>query len=247
MISQKTRFLEHLNSIDEHIQFTSEEAGNDGSIPFLDDLIIPREESNLKTTVYRKPTHTDLYLQWDSNHTVSSKYSVVGSLQHRASTICSNTELLKLEEEHLEEALTRCKYPAWAINKAKMKTRTATKNKQKSNNNTGNNIQRPHIVIPYYQGISKSMKKTCNEYRVQVYFKGGNTIKKLPNGSQRPKTKMPSKRKVESFTDTNVTGWSVMRNTLVNPLEPLERDSRNISRHPPPSMTTITPLVTMLP
>ena len=96
--SQKTSFLEHLNSIDEHIQFTSEEAGNDGSIPFLDVLIIPDEEGNLKTTVYRKSTHMDLYLQWDSNHTVSFKYSVVGSLQHRASTICSNTELLKLEE-----------------------------------------------------------------------------------------------------------------------------------------------------
>ena len=93
--SQKTRFLEHLNSIDEHIQFTSEEAGDDGSIPFLDVLIIPDEEGSLKTTVYRKPTHTDLYLQWDSNHTVLSKYSVVGSLQHRANTICSNNELLK--------------------------------------------------------------------------------------------------------------------------------------------------------
>ena len=93
--SQETSFLEHLNSIDEHIQFTSKEAGDDGSISFLDVFIIPDEEGSLKTTVYRKPTHTDLYLQWDSNHTVSSKYSVVGSLQHRANTICSNPELLK--------------------------------------------------------------------------------------------------------------------------------------------------------
>ena len=180
--SQKTSFLEHLNSIDEPIQFTNEDAGNDGSIPFLDVLIIPDEEGNLKTTVYRKPTHMDLYLQWDSNHTVSSKYSVVGSLQHRASTICSNTDLLKLEEKHLEEALTRCKYSAWAINKVKMKTRTAASNNQKRNNNNGNNIQRPHIVIPYYQGISESMKKTCSKYGVQVYFKGGNTIKNLLMG-----------------------------------------------------------------
>ena len=34
-------------------------------------------------------------------------------------------------------------------------------------------------MIPYYQGISESMKKTCSEYGVQVYFKGGNTIKNL--------------------------------------------------------------------
>ena len=129
--SQETSFLEHLNSIDEHIQFTSEEARDDGSIPFLDILIISDEEGNLKTTVYRKPTHMDLYLQWDSSHTVSSKYSVVDSLQHRASTICSNNELLMLEEQHLEEALKRCKYPAWAINKAKIKTKTAANNNKK--------------------------------------------------------------------------------------------------------------------
>ena len=148
-----------------------------GSIPFLDVLITPDKEGNLKTTVYRKPTHTDLYLQWDSNHTVGSKYSVVGSLQHRASTICSREDLLKVEKQHLQEALKRCKYPAWAINKAKMKTRTATNKNRTRNNNTSSNIQKPHIVIPYYQGISESMKKTCSEYGVQVYFKGGNTIK----------------------------------------------------------------------
>ena len=242
--SHKTRFLGHLNSIDEHIQFTSEEACNDGSIPFLDVLIIPDEEGNLKTTVYRKPTHRDLYLQWDSNHTVSSKYSVVGSLQHIANTICSNKELLRSEEHHLEEALTRCKYPTWENNKAKLKTKTADNNNKRKNNTTNNNIQRPHIVIPYYQGISESMKKACSEYGVQVYFKGGNTIKNL---LMAPKDQDAIQKKVGSFTDTSVTGWSVIRNTLVNPLELLVRGSRNISRHPPPFMTIITPQVTMSP
>ena len=45
--SKKSEFLKHLNSIDEHIQFTSEEAGDDGSIPFLDVLITPDKEGNL--------------------------------------------------------------------------------------------------------------------------------------------------------------------------------------------------------
>ena len=99
-------------------------------------------------------------------------------------------------------------------------------------------------MIPYYQGISKSMKKTCSEYGVQVYFKGGNTIKNLLMAS---KDQDAIQKKVESSTDTNVTGWSVMRNTLVNPLELVERGSRNMSRHPLPSKTTITSLVTMLP
>ena len=35
------------------------------------------------------------------------------------------------------------------------------------------------MVIPYYKEISESIKKTCSEHEVQVYFKGGNTIKNL--------------------------------------------------------------------
>ena len=71
--SQVESFLHHLNSIDHHIQFTKEDSRPDGSMPFLDILIIPREDGSLSTTVYRKPTHTNLYLQWDSNHTITSK------------------------------------------------------------------------------------------------------------------------------------------------------------------------------
>ena len=69
--SQKTSFMDHLNTIDEHIQFTSEESRQDGSMPFLDILVTPKEDGSLSTTVYRQPTHTDIYLQWDSDHTVS--------------------------------------------------------------------------------------------------------------------------------------------------------------------------------
>ena len=58
----KDPFLDHINSIDPNIRFTSEDQKEDGSIPFLDVLIIPEENGKLNTTVYRKPTHTDMYL-----------------------------------------------------------------------------------------------------------------------------------------------------------------------------------------
>ena len=100
------------------------------------------------------------------------------------------------------------------------------------------------MVIPYYQGISESMKKTCSEYGVQVYFKAGNTIKNL---LMAPKDQDTIWKKVESYTDTNVPGWNVMRNTLESPLEHFERGSKNISRHLPIFMITLTSLVIMLP
>ena len=129
--------------------------------------------------VEQKPTHTDLYLQWGSNHTVSSKYSVVGSSHHRAKTFCSSHELLQQEEDHLKQALTRCRYPAWAINKIKTKTKATANKTSRGQKNSANNIQKPHMVIPYYKGISESLQNTCRKHGVKVYFKGGNTIKNL--------------------------------------------------------------------
>ena len=93
--SHKNALLEHINSIDNNIKFTCEESRDDSSIPFLDIPIIPEEDGRLNTTIYRKPTHTDLFLQWDSHHNIPSKYSVIGTLFHRAKTICSSPQILQ--------------------------------------------------------------------------------------------------------------------------------------------------------
>ena len=66
----RNSFLQHLNSIHPNIKFTCEETRSDGSMLFLDILITPEEDCSLKTSVYQKPTHADLYLQWDSHHTI---------------------------------------------------------------------------------------------------------------------------------------------------------------------------------
>ena len=49
--SHKQEFLNHINSIDSNIQFTSEESREDGSMPFLDMLIIPKEDGTFHTTI----------------------------------------------------------------------------------------------------------------------------------------------------------------------------------------------------
>ena len=89
--SQKNEFLEHINYIDKHIQFTAEDQRSGGAMPFLDILITPGEDESLSTSVFRKATHTDLYLQWDSHHTLMSKYSVIGTLQHSTNHLLQST------------------------------------------------------------------------------------------------------------------------------------------------------------
>ena len=78
--SRKEEFLDHINNLDPNIQFTTEDAKADGSLPFLDTLIHKMPDNSLITSVYRKPTHTDLYLQWNSHYHLSAKYSVINTL-----------------------------------------------------------------------------------------------------------------------------------------------------------------------
>ena len=103
--SHREEFLQHINSMDASIQFTTEEAKQDGSMPFLATLVTPQDDGTLTTSVYRKPTHADLYLQWDSHHNLGCKYSVINPLTHRAKAVCSNSKLLEEELKHLHEVL----------------------------------------------------------------------------------------------------------------------------------------------
>ena len=72
---------------------------------FLDTLVTPQLDGSFCNTVYRKPTHTDLYLQWDNHHTIAAKYNVVNTLHHRARAVCSNPQLQKKKIDHLQKVL----------------------------------------------------------------------------------------------------------------------------------------------
>ena len=85
--TQEDSFFEHINAIDDKIQFTKEASRSDGSLPFLDTIVTINDDGSLNTKVYRKPTHTDLYLQWDSHHAIAAKYSVINTLHHRARAV----------------------------------------------------------------------------------------------------------------------------------------------------------------
>ena len=161
-----------------------EDNKEDGSIPFLDTIVKPEADGTLSITVYRKPTHTDQYLQWDSHHHLSAKFSIIHTISHRASTVCNKPELLQQEKDHLRKALTKCKYPKWALDKVEKRLNRSTRQvtdggtigAQPATNEVKN---KGHIVIPYTQGLCESIKKICGRYGIQTHFKGGGTIKSL--------------------------------------------------------------------
>ena len=127
-------------------------------------------------------------MQWDSHHHLSAKFSVIHTLSHRAKTVCSKPELLQQEKDNLRKALTKCKYPKWALDKVEKRLYRSTSEVIDGVNNQGTTAVQPvtneaktkgHIVIPYTQGLCESINKICGRYGIQTHFKGGRTIKSL--------------------------------------------------------------------
>ena len=152
-------------------------------MPFLDTLVIPQPDGSLMITVYKKPIHTYQYLQWDSHHAISAKYSVISTLYHRTKTVCSFQQQLHEEEEDVQKVLTRCKYPVLALNRMKKKTNapvTSNKNNNSKNKSTKSNTcnnKRNYIVVPYVKGLSESYKKYVRNMAFKYTSKGEETSK----------------------------------------------------------------------
>ena len=160
-------------------------------------------------------------------------YSVVGTLHHRAKTVFSSPDMLKREGECLSRVLTRCKYPTWAINRVRMKMKKpAQKKKHTSNNNNQANYQKPYMVVPYYKGLSESVKRTCNKHGVQVYFRGGVTIKNL---LMAPKDQDPMLKKSGVIyrykCEKSRVWWGVYRRVLQNFWRKVQRTSEDPIPH----------------
>ena len=106
-------FHDTLNSIDPKIAFTIEEENN-GQISFLDTLV-SRKNGVTVIDVYRKPTHTDRYLDYSSHHEIKHKVSAASTLLFRAANLPSTCEGKARETSHVTEALKANGYPPTVI------------------------------------------------------------------------------------------------------------------------------------
>ena len=95
-----------LNEFHQNIKFTSELEA-DRKLPFLDVLIQVNNDSKIETSVYRKKTNTDIYMNWFSYAPFSWKVATLKSLVKRAFLISSKTQFLDAELEHITETFTK--------------------------------------------------------------------------------------------------------------------------------------------
>jgi hypothetical protein len=111
-----SEFLDYLNSIHESIQFTME-TERDGHLPFLDNDIHSKPDGSLGHKVYRKPTHTNLYLNSNSHNYPSNKQAVLSTMVHRARSLCDQ-DSLHGELEFLRTTIRQNSYSDQQIRRA---------------------------------------------------------------------------------------------------------------------------------
>lgn len=89
-------FMVFLNSLLGSIKFI-EESEKEEKLPFLDILLIRKLDGSLGRNVYRKPTHTNVYINSQSHHHPAQKWASLSTLVYRALNIA--------DEQHLDEEL----------------------------------------------------------------------------------------------------------------------------------------------
>ena len=136
-------FLQHLNNQQPTIRFTME-TEKDNSIPFLDTSVIRDSDGVLTTSVYRKPTHTDQYLAYDSHHPQSVKRGIVKCLYDRAKHLITKPSVISKEKKHLSSVLVSNGYPSSFIRKL-------TKTTRPTNPRRNLNLLRFYPILKVYQ------------------------------------------------------------------------------------------------
>ena len=113
-------FHDKLNSIDLMISFTMEKENNQ-QISFLDNPV-SSENGFIVTHVFRKPTHTDRYLDFNSHHEKKHKISTASTLLNRACNLLNTMEGRSSEVNYVTNALLANGYqPAVISHVLKMK------------------------------------------------------------------------------------------------------------------------------
>ena len=167
------KFLQHINSINPKIQFTMEKEV-DGKISFLDVLVSRKSDGKLDHQVYRKPTHTDRYLHFQSNHHPKQKRGVIKTLIDRAKHIC-NQPHLNSELKHVQSALLANGYNAKDIQRAIHPRRDSNHR----NNKNEMEEQKGKAFLPYIKSVTDRIGKILQKHQIKSIYLPTQKIKQL--------------------------------------------------------------------
>ena len=163
-------FHEHLNGQNADIQFTKEIEEN-GKIPFLD-CLVTRDNNELRTTIYRKPTHTDRLLDQSSYNPTSHKATTIRTLTRRAQLVCDSPDSLTDEIKYLDNVFNENNYKRDFI-------RHNTYRNSEPNATNTNATPVTTATIPYIKGTSETIARILQPYNIRVAHKPITTLRQL--------------------------------------------------------------------
>ena len=205
----------------------------------------------MSITVYRKPTHRDQYLQWDSYHNLSAKFSVINTLLHRAK-LCEAILSCSNKKRNTSEKLSP---------NANMLNGFCTKWRKDS---TGHSV-RPlmglttrvpqALLLPLEKSRVRAILSypTCKVFvkvsKRSVADMASKLTSKVAVPSRTswspPRTKTLWSTKVMPSIGINVGTLAMMISTQEKPPGPLVKDTKSTCRTPLPFIITIIKLTTL--
>ena len=165
-------FFHHISNLHQNIKFTMEKESNE-ELAFLDTLL-KRNNGEISILVYRKPTHSDQYLNYICHYQKSCKEIVVSSLLNRAYSIITNKDALHKENARKKQVLKENGYQENAINKI---FRTITNNHslpQSQQLKQATDIQEEEIImsidLPYVEGTTEKLWLILRSHKIRSTF-----------------------------------------------------------------------------
>ena len=104
-----------------------------------------------------------MYLNWDSNHHLEHKRSVVHTLLCRAETVMSEPQDVK-EVKHVKKVLTVNGYKKWSFQIPKRKVR-------EEDQQTEGPTDKYPVCIPYIAGLSEQLQREFRSHGIPLYNK----------------------------------------------------------------------------
>ena len=191
-----SKFHDTLNAVDPKISFTIE-TENNGQISFLDTLIT-RKNGAVTIGVYRKPTHTDRYLDFNCHQELKHKISTASTLLNRALNLPSTAEGVRKELTYVSNALKSNGYPSATISKI-LKKKSTSEAIPSPEELVGMffkwtdppDSQIGFAVLPYIKGVTEPLRRILNNNGIRATTR---PVKTLQQEFASPKSRPPSDR-----------------------------------------------------
>ena len=157
-------FHEHLNNIEASIKFTLETESSN-FLPFLDVLVVKEKSGNLITKLYQKPTHTNRFLNFNSQYSLSQKRGIIFTLSHRInSKLITKKTNKSIEIKKLIETKKKNDYPEWFVKQTLRRTNKNWKDHIKEASFSSNE-RKELVVLPYMAGFTEKITRIFNLFK----------------------------------------------------------------------------------